>query len=73
MELQTAFYILGIIFMSIMLLLMIGLAIVVYMIKKKIDAIHRRIDEKINLFSSITHLGSDIVNATKKVRQQYKS
>lgn len=67
MELQEAFYILGIVFMSLMLLLMIGLAIAVFIIKSKINAIHQKIDDKLAVINNIAHLGSDIVGAAKKV------
>ncbi len=66
MELQTTFYIIGIIFMSLMLLLTIGLAIAVFIIKSKIDAIHRRIDDKLEMVSNIAHVGTDIMNAAKR-------
>jgi hypothetical protein len=67
MDLQTAFYIIGIVFMSLMLLVVIGIAITVLVIKAKINDIHRRIEEKLAVVTNITHLGSDIVAATKKV------
>lgn len=67
MDLQTAFYSIGIVFMSLMLLIMIGIAITVFVIKAKINAIHRRIEEKLAVVTNLTHLGSDILAAGKKV------
>ena len=67
MDLQDTFYTLGIIYMSLMLLIMIGIAIGIFVIKKKIDAIHQRIEEKLAVVSKVAHLGSDIVGAAKKV------
>ncbi len=67
MDLQTAFYIIGIIFMSLMLLIMVGIAITVLVIKAKINAIHRRIEEKLAVVTNLTHLGTDLMSATKKV------
>jgi hypothetical protein len=66
MDLQNTFYILGIIYMSLMLLIMLVLVVAVFVIKHKINEIHRKIDEKLAIFTSISHLGSDIVGAAKK-------
>lgn len=52
MGLQTAFYIVGIVFMSFMFLLVLGLFIAVMIIKSKINAIHRAIDDKVNKVKS---------------------
>ncbi len=70
MELQETFYILGIVFMSLMLLIMVGLVIAVFIIKAKINAIHQKIDDKLALINNIAHLGSDIVGAAKKVTRR---
>jgi cell division protein FtsL len=51
--LQEAFYIIGIIYMVIMLLLILALVIVAFRIKGKVNKIHDNIEEKIN---SVTHL-----------------
>ena len=67
MDLQTAFYIIGIVFMSLMLLIMIGIAITVFVIKAKINAIHRRIEEKLAVVTNLTHLGSGLLAAGKRV------
>ena len=66
MTLETAFYWIGIIFMSLCLLIMIGIAIALFKIKKKINEIHRRIEERINMITNIAHLGSDLAAAAKK-------
>jgi hypothetical protein len=44
MDLQEAFYILGIITMSLMLIVLIAVASAVFVIKSKIDQVHRMID-----------------------------
>lgn len=66
MDLQNAFYVLAIIYMSLMLLITIAAVIALFVIKHKINAIHRQIDEKINMITNLTHLGSDLVGAAKK-------
>jgi hypothetical protein len=67
MELQNAFYILAIVFMSLMLLIMIAIVIAIFVIKSKINAIHRRIEEKLAIINNIAHFGGDLMRATKKV------
>lgn len=67
MELETAFHWIAIVFMTLCLLIMIGIAIAIFKIKKKINEIHHRIDEKINMITNIAHIGTDIVDAAKKV------
>ena len=52
MSLEHAFYIIGIIFMSLMILLFIALVTAVLVIKVKIDHIHRMIEQKINTVTS---------------------
>lgn len=66
MELETSFYIIGIIFMSLMLLITIAAVIAIFVIKSKIDAIHRRVEEKLSVVTNIAQVGSDIVSAAKK-------
>jgi hypothetical protein len=67
MDLQETFYIIGIIYMSLMLVIMVALIIAVFVIKHKINEIHRKIDEKLAIVNNIAHLGSDIFGAAKKV------
>jgi hypothetical protein len=58
--LQEAFYIIGIIFMSIMLLLIIGLLVAVFIIKGKINKIHDNIESKIDSITSIAEKGGEL-------------
>jgi len=67
MDLQETFYVLAIVFMSLMLLIMIAVVIAVFVIKSKINAIHRRIEEKLAIINNIAHFGGDLMRATKKV------
>ncbi len=66
MELETSFYIIGIVFMSLMLLITIAAVVAIFVIKSKIDAIHRRVEEKLSVVTNIAQVGSDIVSAAKK-------
>jgi hypothetical protein len=58
--LQETFYIIGIIFMIIMLLLIVGLVIGVFVIKSKINRIHDNIENKINSVSSLAEKGGEL-------------
>jgi Na+-transporting methylmalonyl-CoA/oxaloacetate decarboxylase gamma subunit len=58
--LQETFYILGIIFMVIMLLLIAGLVIGVFIIKSKINKIHDNIEKKVNTVTSIAEKGGEL-------------
>jgi hypothetical protein len=47
MHLQTAFYIIAIIFMSLMMILVIALLAAVLVIKSKVNKVHAMVDEKV--------------------------
>lgn len=63
MELQTTFYILGIIFMAVMLILLIALVIAVFVIRGKIVAIEKQIQDKIDQVANIADRGTEIAAA----------
>jgi hypothetical protein len=65
--LETAYYIIAIVFMSLLLLIGIGVAIGVLVISKKISAFHASIEEKISKVTDIAHKGTAMVDALKKV------
>ncbi|HEX3569015.1 MAG TPA: hypothetical protein VHT70_05065 [Candidatus Saccharimonadales bacterium] len=65
--LQEAFYIIGIVFMSLMMFLMIIGVIAVLVIKAKINAIHRKIEEKITMVTGIANTAGEVIGAAKKV------
>lgn len=67
MTLQDTYYIIGIVFMSLMMLLMIIGVVAVLVIKAKINAIHRKIEEKINMVSNIAHAGAELAGAAKNI------
>jgi Na+-transporting methylmalonyl-CoA/oxaloacetate decarboxylase gamma subunit len=58
--LQEAFYIVGIVFMSIVLLLLVALLISVFVIKGKINRIHDNIENKINSVAHIAERGGEL-------------
>lgn len=66
MELETIFYGMAIVFMTVMFLLMIAAVIAVFAIKRKIDAIHHSIDEKIHMITNIAQVGTGLVEKARK-------
>lgn len=67
---QTIFYTLGIIFMSLALLLLIAVIILLFYIKKKITDIHQQVEERINLL--INDPAELVVNAGAKAIKEVK-
>lgn len=51
MDLQNTFYVLAIIYMVLGIVILIGIGVGIFFIKKKIDEIQKMIQEKINAFS----------------------
>jgi len=66
MELETTFYIVGIICMSLITLILIGLIIVAIAIKVKITHIHTQIEGRLQPFK-------DFADAASKVTQKAKA
>lgn len=58
--LEQAFYIIGIVFMSIMLLLLAALVAAVFVIRTKINRIHDQIEERLNTVATIAEKGGEI-------------
>ncbi|MDB5164953.1 MAG: hypothetical protein JWL89_579 [Candidatus Saccharibacteria bacterium] len=71
-DLQTAFYIIGIIFMSLMLLVGLVGVIALLVIRSKIAAIHKHIDEKLSTVNEWAGKGEAVVNSLKKVTKKSK-
>lgn len=67
MDLQDTFYVMGIIYMAIMFILMIAALIAVFAIKKKINAIHDTIEQKIHKVTEIFAAGATVASTAKKV------
>jgi hypothetical protein len=52
-DLQSTFYVLGIIFMAVMLLLVLGILISVLIIKAKVNAFHRAVNGKVDMVKHV--------------------
>ena len=55
MELETAFYIIGIVFMGLMIILIMALLAAVLVIKAKINKVHDMVDERVSQVKSVTN------------------
>ncbi len=66
MDLQDTFYIMGIVYMSIMFILMIAITIAVFVIKHKIYVIQRNVEEKLSAVMNAVHIGEAIVDKAKE-------
>ncbi|HET9098380.1 MAG TPA: hypothetical protein VFN51_02070 [Candidatus Saccharimonadales bacterium] len=58
--LQEAFYIIGIVFMSLIFILFIILVSAVLVIRNKISSLHNEIEHKINQLTTIAEKGGEI-------------
>jgi cell division protein FtsL len=65
MNLQDTFYIMAIVYMSVMFVLMIVVLAAILTIKHKIHAIQRNIEEKLSAVTSAVHIGEAIVDKAK--------
>jgi hypothetical protein len=65
MELQTAFYIMSIVFMSVMLILIAVLVAAVLVIKAKVNKVHDTIEAKVNQAKALTSKFSIALNTIK--------
>ncbi len=66
MDLQIAFYVIGIIFMSLMLILLLAPVAAVFVIRTKINAIHDNIDQKLKIFTTIADKSITTVDKVKR-------
>ena len=65
MELETAFHIIAIVFMSLMIILIIALLTAVLVIKKKINNVHDMVDERVSQVKSVVNKFSVGMHALK--------
>lgn len=72
MDLQTAFYVVGLIYMGLMLVLFLILVVAVLVIRAKVNAIHRYIEEKLSVALGLIEGGTKIVNKVKEATASKK-
>lgn len=66
MDLQSIYYVMAIIFMSLMFILMIAITILVFYIKGKITDLQRNIEEKIEMATSFGKMGEKAIEKVKE-------
>jgi len=67
MDLQSVFYVVAIVFMSLMLVFMLAIVIAVFVIKSKINAIQRSIEEKVHNVANYARIGTDLAVTLRKI------
>lgn len=72
MDLQTAFYVVGLIFMGLMLVLFLVLIVAVLVIRAKVNAIQRHIEEKLSGALGFIEGGTKLVNKVKEATNSKK-
>lgn len=70
MELQTAFYIVGLVFMGLMIILIVALLAAVLVIKAKVDKVHDMVNERVDQVKS---LGSKVSLGLAFIRRFVKN
>lgn len=69
--LQETFYVMGIVFMSVMFLMILALLVAVFVIRAKINRIHDNIEAKLDTASMIAEKGGELVGkASTKVARK---
>ncbi|HJP96653.1 MAG TPA: hypothetical protein VJ843_04780 [Candidatus Saccharimonadales bacterium] len=72
MDLQNTFYVIGIIYMSLMTIIIIALVIAVFAIKAKINEIHRQIEERLHSVIQMVKMGEAVVDKARDFADRHK-
>lgn len=64
MNLQTTFYTMGIIFMAISFIFLIALIALLLYIKRKVTKLHKNIEKKIEVATTLKQAGSKVIEIT---------
>jgi hypothetical protein len=64
--LQEAFYIVGLVYMGISLLLILGVVIALGVIRKKIVSLENMVKEKIEVVTAMSERAGDVLNTVKR-------
>jgi len=68
--LQTAFYIIGIIYAGVSLLLILGLVIAIFAIRNKIVSLENMVKEKLSTATALASKATAVVGAAKKMAKR---
>lgn len=72
MDLQNAFYIIGIVYMGISLLLILGVVVALFVIRAKVVSLENMVKEKIAAVTSLPAQVAEIVGSVKKMTSKSK-
>ena len=72
MDLQNTFYVIGIIYMSLMTIIIIALVIAVFAIKAKINEIHRQIEDRLHAVIQMVKMGEAVVDKARDFADRHK-
>jgi len=67
--LEQTFYIMAIVYMGIMFLITLALVIAIFAIKAKVNAIHKKIDEKLAPVKAVVEAGEKVMEVAKAMRR----
>ena len=71
--LQTAFYIVGIVYMGISLILILGVVTAVFVIRAKIVSLENMVKEKLETITSFSSKAAEAINLAKKITKRKSS
>ncbi len=71
--LEQTFYIMGIVYMSLTFVLILALAVAVLVIRAKINAIHDKVEDKIDAIVAVAQVGGGISAAAEQVKNALTS
>lgn len=66
MILQEAFYVIGIVTMTLMLLLMISIVVAVFVIKSKVNRLHRMVEDKVQSVTNVAETAKHMLSFFKR-------
>lgn len=64
--LQEAFYIVGLVYMGVSLLIIIGILVAIGVIRKKVISIENTIKEKLSMVTSLGEKAGEVIGTVKK-------
>ena len=68
--LQEAFYIVGLVYMGVSLLIIIGIFVAIGVIRKKVVSLERTIKDKLGLVTSMGERAGEVISTVKKFAER---
>lgn len=70
--LEQSYYIIGIVFMSLMIILITVIVVAIVVIRNKVVSLERNVSEKLHTISKLPEIVVDIVDAFKDIKKSNK-